>query len=138
MGVDEALQGIAEVVRGADLLDSTPRQIYLQSLLGMPAPAYVHLPVAAAAGGRKLSKQNGAPAIDLRRPGRALHQALAFLGQPPPAGLCDASVAEILSWARDNWSLAGGPPHRRHHSRPDSPVMPSSPPRDALGVSLRT
>jgi glutamyl-Q tRNA(Asp) synthetase len=70
------------VVRGADLLDSTPRQLYLQQLLGYPPPRYLHIPAAVNAAGEKLSKQTGAAAIDVSRRGEALRQALAFLGQP--------------------------------------------------------
>jgi len=80
--VDDAEQGITDVVRGADLLDSTPRQIHLQRLLGYPAPRYLHVPVALNAAGEKLSKQTGARPLDLAEPRRELALALAFLGQP--------------------------------------------------------
>jgi glutamyl-Q tRNA(Asp) synthetase len=77
--VDDAAQGVTDVVRGADLLDSTPRQIYLQRLLGYPTPRYLHVPAAVNAAGEKLSKQTGAAPIT---PGRdALRRALSFLGQ---------------------------------------------------------
>lgn len=82
--VDDAEQGVNEVVRGADLLDSTPRQILLQRLLGLPTPAYLHLPVATTARDEKLSKQTGAAPLDRNRPLPALRRALAFLGQPVP------------------------------------------------------
>ena len=84
--VDDAAQGVTEVVRGADLLDSTPRQIYLQRLLGLATPRYLHVPVAVDARGEKLSKHTGAQAIgeeDLR-------SALRFLGQPASETLGDA------------------------------------------------
>ena len=84
--VDDAEQGVTDVVRGADLLGSTPRQIYLQRLLGFPAPRYLHVPVAVDANGEKLSKQTGARVIgkeDLRR-------ALSFLGQPASETLAEA------------------------------------------------
>jgi glutamyl-Q tRNA(Asp) synthetase len=103
--VDDADQGITHVVRGADLLDSTPRQIYLQRLLGYPTPYYAHLPVAVNAAGQKLSKQTLAPAVDVRNAGAALVSALAFLGQGPPVGLARASIADVWRWARDNWRL---------------------------------
>ncbi len=79
--VDDAEQGVTDVVRGADLLDSTPRQIFLQRLLGLPQPRYLHVPVATNAAGEKLSKQTLAAAIDPGRPVPALVAALRFLGQ---------------------------------------------------------
>ncbi len=88
--VDDADQGVTDVVRGADLLDSTARQIYLQRMLGLPAPRYLHVPVAVNAAGEKLSKQTGAPALDLSRPDRVLRDALAFLGQAPTGDLDEA------------------------------------------------
>ncbi len=78
--VDDALQGITEIVRGADLLDSTPRQIYLQRLLGLPTPAYVHLPLVLDVAGRKLSKQDRDQPVDRHDPIPALCAALTFLG----------------------------------------------------------
>jgi len=80
--VDDAAQGIGDVVRGADLLDSTPRQILLQRLLGLPQPRYAHLPLALDAQGRKLSKHDAAHPVDADDPLPALRAALAFLGQP--------------------------------------------------------
>jgi len=87
--VDDAEQGVTEVVRGADLLDSTARQIYLQRRLGLPTPGYLHVPVAVNAAGEKLSKQTGAPAIDPARGGEALRRAFAFLGQPETDDLAE-------------------------------------------------
>lgn len=107
--VDDAWQGVTEVVRGADLLDSTPRQIYLQQLLGLPQPDYVHLPVALNPDGRKLSKQSGARPIDESRPTATLQQALRFLGHEPGNELRLAGVRELLRWAVENWSLAKVP-----------------------------
>jgi len=78
--VDDAAQQITEVVRGADLLDSTPRQIYLQHLLGHATPAYLHLPIVLGEDGRKLSKQDRARPVDRYDPVPALRAALAFLG----------------------------------------------------------
>jgi glutamyl-Q tRNA(Asp) synthetase len=78
--VDDAFQGITEVVRGADLLDSTPRQIYLQHLLGYPTPAYLHMPLVVDANGQKLSKQDHARPVDGNDPVPAMRAALAFLG----------------------------------------------------------
>lgn len=79
--VDDAAQSISHVVRGADLLDSTPRQIWLQQLLGLPQPRYAHLPLALGVDGRKLSKQDSAVAVDAADPMPALRAALSFLGQ---------------------------------------------------------
>ena len=103
--VDDADQGISHIVRGADLLDSTPRQIWLQRCLGLPTPAYAHLPVALNRAGEKLSKQTRAPALDDRRPAPALVNALSFLGQTPPAELAAASPAEVWAWAVAHWEM---------------------------------
>ncbi|MDK9690963.1 tRNA glutamyl-Q(34) synthetase GluQRS [Azospira sp.] len=104
--VDDAFQGVTHVVRGADLLDSTPRQIWLQQCLGVPTPAYVHLPLATNARGEKLSKQTRAPALDDGRPVPALVDALEFLGQRPPPALRAASRDEVWAWAVAHWNLA--------------------------------
>ncbi|WP_292938389.1 tRNA glutamyl-Q(34) synthetase GluQRS [Noviherbaspirillum sp.] len=80
--VDDAAQGVTHVVRGADLLDSTPRQIYLQRLLGVPTPSYLHVPVVTNAAGEKLSKQTGARALDVARPLDELIAAARFLQLP--------------------------------------------------------
>lgn len=80
--VDDDAQGITAIVRGADLLDSTPRQIFLQRLLGYAQPAYAHVPLVLGADGRKLSKHESALAVDAGEPMPALRAALAFLGQP--------------------------------------------------------
>ena len=110
--VDDAAQGITDIVRGADLLDSTPRQIWLQHCLGLPTPAYAHLPVAVNAAGEKLSKQTLATAVDPRRPVPALCAALTFLGQHPPPDLAVAERDACLAWARDHWRLDAVPRHR--------------------------
>lgn len=101
--VDDAEQGVTHVVRGADLIDSTPRQRHLQRLLGYAHPEYLHLPAAVNAAGEKLSKQTRARRIDPRRPQAALCDALGFLGQRPPSGLAEAELDEIWRWARANW-----------------------------------
>lgn len=110
--VDDFDAGVTHVVRGADLLDSTARQIYLQRLLGYPTPAYAHLPIASNAAGEKLSKQTHAREIDAARPQSALLAAISFLGQNPPQALVDAPLAEIHRWGIDNWSLARVPRRR--------------------------
>jgi len=107
--VDDAEQGITEVVRGADLLASTPRQVLLQRLLGYGTPRYAHLPVAVDRSGEKLSKQSRALAVDSARPLPTLLAALRFLGQAPPDCLDDASVEELWRWAITNWSLDSVP-----------------------------
>lgn len=102
--VDDFDAGVTHVVRGADLLDSTGRQIYLQRLLGYPTPVYAHLPVAANAAGEKLSKQTHARGLDGSRPHAALLAAISFLGQNPPDALAAEPLAEIHRWAIANWS----------------------------------
>ena len=104
--VDEARQGISEVVRGADLLDATAYQICLQRLLHLPTPRYLHLPVAINAQGQKLSKQTYAAALDPAQAGPLLSQALAFLGHAPPAELTGAPCRELLAWALTAWNPA--------------------------------
>jgi len=103
--VDDAEQGITDIVRGADLLASTPRQIYIQQLMGLPQPRYAHLPVAVDARGEKLSKQTLALPVDAAQPLPALMAALSFLGQQPPRGLERATVRELWTWAIENWRL---------------------------------
>jgi len=87
--VDDAEQGVTDVVRGADLLDSTARQIYLQRRLGYATPRYLHVPVAVNAAGEKLSKQTGAAPVDAARAGEELLRAFAFLGQPATGDLAE-------------------------------------------------
>jgi glutamyl-Q tRNA(Asp) synthetase len=103
--VDDADQGITDIVRGADLIDSTPRQIYLQRLLGVPAPRYLHVPVVRNAAGEKLSKQTGALAVepgDERSAVAALHDAARFLGLSiePVDSLTGFWQAAVPAWAR--------------------------------------
>ncbi|WP_341677713.1 tRNA glutamyl-Q(34) synthetase GluQRS [Niveibacterium sp. SC-1] len=104
--VDDAEQGVTHIVRGADLLDSTLRQIYLQALLGYPRPDYLHLPVATNTAGEKLSKQTLATAIDLAKPSLALAQALGFLGQEVPADAARLAPQTLLAAAVDVWDRA--------------------------------
>ena len=107
--VDDAETGITHVVRGADLLASTSRQIYLLQCLGVPTLEYAHLPVVVNAAGEKLSKQTRAAAVDYLRPGPALFAALEFLGQRPPAELSAADLHDLWAWARSNWQLSRVP-----------------------------
>ncbi|MGB9428670.1 MAG: tRNA glutamyl-Q(34) synthetase GluQRS [Gammaproteobacteria bacterium] len=101
--LDDAFQGVTHVVRGADLLLSTPRQLYLQRLLGLPVPFYMHLPVAMDADGEKLSKQTGAMSLDKKSSPLILFQALQFLEQSPPLELRGAAPLELLQWAIHHW-----------------------------------
>jgi glutamyl-Q tRNA(Asp) synthetase len=101
--VDDAAQGITHVVRGRDLLDSTPRQIRLQRCLGYRGLSYMHVPVATDAQGNKLSKQTRAPAIRADNANEVLRQALGFLGFDAPHVL----LSELWPWAEANWAVAG-------------------------------
>ncbi|MGH8273730.1 MAG: tRNA glutamyl-Q(34) synthetase GluQRS [Gammaproteobacteria bacterium] len=101
--LDDADAGVTHVVRGADLLGSTMRQIYLQQALGLSTPAYAHLPLVRDCG-RKLGKQTGAPRLDLSRPVPTLVAALGFLRQAPPSALNDAVVGEVWNWALAHWN----------------------------------
>ena len=110
VAVDDQFQGISDVVRGADLIASTPRQIWLQRCLGYATPRYAHLPVATNAAGEKLSKQTRAPALRPDHAGRALASALTFLGQAVTPDLARGGVREIWDWASRHWSFAAIPP----------------------------
>ena len=103
--VDDAEQNINQIVRGADLLDSTPRQIYIQNLLGFPTPSYLHLPVAINENGSKVSKRSHAAEIDLKNPSRVIFDALQFLGQTPPPEAIHSDLESLLKWAIKNWSI---------------------------------
>lgn len=101
--VDDDAQGITHAVRGADLLYSTSRQIYLQRLLGLNTPAYMHLPVAVNAQGEKLSKQTLAQPVERSNAVSTLFDALVFLRQKPPAELRVGTIEQTLAWAIANW-----------------------------------
>jgi glutamyl-Q tRNA(Asp) synthetase len=117
--VDDLAQGITHVVRGVDLLTSTPRQILLQRALLHPTPpqpilgfsdtiAYAHMPLAVDTFGRKLSKSSAAPPFDADHrgdPTRTLWQVIAFLGQDPPVELQHAALADLLAWAIARWDV---------------------------------
>ncbi|HEX5698690.1 MAG TPA: tRNA glutamyl-Q(34) synthetase GluQRS [Rhodoferax sp.] len=96
--VDDADQGITDVVRGEDLADNTARQILLQRALGLPTPRYLHTPLVLGADGEKLSKQNGARALDIRQPLAALNQAAAALGLTPHHEPADALAHWVAQW----------------------------------------
>jgi glutamyl-Q tRNA(Asp) synthetase len=123
--VDDAAQGITDVVRGADLLDSTARQIHVQRLLGLPRPNYLHVPVAADSSGQKLSKQTRAAALDPGRAAPLLCDALRFLGQAMPEELRGAPVGELWSWAIIHWSPAHIPAHQAGQAPPSATLTRS-------------
>lgn len=102
---DDAYQGITDVVRGADLLDSTPLHIHLQRMLSLPTPVYAHVPVIVNRLDQKLSKQTGAAAIDSGDVSTAAWAALRYLGAEPPRDLAGVRPAELWMWAQHNWSL---------------------------------
>jgi glutamyl-Q tRNA(Asp) synthetase len=101
--VDDALQGVTDVVRGADLLDSTPWQIALQQTLRLPTPRYAHLPLITERNGEKLAKSARSVALDAVSAARQLHHALRLLHQNPPAGLESEPAPLIVRWAAENW-----------------------------------
>ena len=107
--VDDALQGVTEIVRGADLLDSTARQIYLQQKLGYPTPQYAHLPLAVDAHDNKISKSEGASCVAISDREKLLIRALDFLGQQPPSELAGSSLEDIWKWAVTNWDIGRVP-----------------------------
>jgi len=107
--VDDAAQGITHIVRGADLLDSTPRQIYLQLQLDFSTQKYAHVPVAANANNEKLSKQTLAKPIEVSTASELLYDALCFLGQQPPATIKNAPLNTIWQWALEHWAMSAIP-----------------------------
>lgn len=108
--VDDAAQGVTDVVRGADLLDNTPRQIWLQRRLGVPTPRYLHVPVVVNDAGEKLSKQTGARALDLSQPIAELERAWRHLGFAPLAARSiDAFLARAVDAWRARWGMAPAP-----------------------------
>ncbi len=100
---DDAQQGITDVVRGADLLGSTPRQILLQEALQLPRVNYMHLPLAVTSDGYKLSKSEDAPAAEQAEPAAQIFLVLEFLNQDPPEALKHADLDEVWAWAEANW-----------------------------------
>ena len=107
--VDDASQGITEIVRGADLIDSTPRQIYLQHLLNYPTPQYCHLPLAVDKQGNKICKSHGAKKVETKNKEKQLISSLNFLGQDPPDDLIKSNINDIWSWAIKNWDVTCTP-----------------------------
>jgi len=115
--VDDAMQGISEIVRGADLLDSTPRQIYLQQLLGYKTPTYCHLPLAVDANGNKISKSEGGAKVAVKNKEKLLCQSLEFLAQQPPADLADSNINDIWQWAISNWNIHAVPQNKHQPAK---------------------
>ncbi len=103
--LDDIEQGVTEVVRGADLIEPTGRQISLYQALGQNPVRYLHLPLAMDTNGNKLSKQNHATAIDTRNPKPALLKAMEFLGFKISPTMNDASIDEIILWGTNNWRI---------------------------------
>jgi glutamyl-Q tRNA(Asp) synthetase len=102
--VDDDRQHINHVVRGYDLLDSTPRQMYLQQILGLVTPEYMHVPVIVDEQGYKLSKQTRATAVNIKKPHAVIFELLTLLKQNPPSELRHAPATELLSWAIQHWN----------------------------------
>lgn len=107
--LDDINQDITHIVRGADLLEPTVRQIYLFDKFNKNVPNFAHVPLAVAEPGFKLSKQNYAQAIDITKPQLALYDALRFLGQNPPFDLLNLKVDELIRWAVSNWNITSVP-----------------------------
>lgn len=103
--IDDAEQGITDIVRGADLLSSTPAHIYLQQQLGLPHPEYAHLPIAMHDNGQKLSKSHQDLPVHQQSPTDILCSALIFLNQSPPDDLHVSSLEEFWKWAISNWDI---------------------------------
>ncbi|MCY1407568.1 Glutamyl-Q tRNA(Asp) synthetase [compost metagenome] len=101
--LDDAWQGVTDIVRGADLLDSTPRQLYLQELLGFSQPRYLHVPLIIQPDGHKLGKSYRSPPLPADSAGPLLTRALRALGQEPPAELAGHSPREVLEWGITHW-----------------------------------
>jgi glutamyl-Q tRNA(Asp) synthetase len=101
--VDDAAQGITHVVRGADLLDNTPRQMYLQRCLGLTSPHYAHVPVLTEPDGLKLAKSRRSVRADIAAPLPQLLSVFSLLGMKPPAELYSSGLAEAWDWAAAHW-----------------------------------
>ena len=104
--IDEQQQQITEVLRGIDLLSSTPRQIFLQQKLNIPSPIYGHIPILVDKYGVKLSKQTGAKPVSTENTSAILSHVLTLLKHRPPDEMTDAHPEELLSWASANWKLS--------------------------------
>lgn len=112
--VDDALQGVNHVIRGADLYNQTPRQIFLQECLGYDTPTYGHIPLIMSPQGQKLSKQNLATAIQAQQAPQLITTALLRLGQALPQELHKAGIESQLDWAISNWQRPSVPSQEEH------------------------
>jgi len=107
--VDDIYQGITQVVRGADLIEPTGRQLYLFEQFSQPAPSYLHLPLVSNVDGSKLSKQNHAPGLDISQAKALLIDAFRFLALPVCNELQDLSIPHLLQWGTEHWSVKNLP-----------------------------
>ena len=107
--IDDAAQGVTHIVRGADLLDNTPRQIYLQRQLGLPEPNYAHVPVLTEADGAKLAKSRRSVQVVADSPVAQLLPIFSLLGLSPPAALGSAAIAAVWDWGIAHWNIGGVP-----------------------------
>jgi len=103
--VDDAAQGVTHVVRGADLLDDTPRQVHLQQLLGLKSPTYAHVPLLTEPDGSKLAKSSRSVQLDSNMPLPLIIQVFALLNLSPPPALGLATIREAWEWAIARWSI---------------------------------
>ena len=103
--VDDLDEGYTHIIRGADLLESSFRQKAIQQVLKRPSPQYGHVPIVTDSGGYKLSKQNGARGIDVRRPVQNLRNTLSFLGQPEPPEAVK-HITDVLEFAQEHWDIS--------------------------------
>jgi len=113
--VDDAAQGVTHIVRGADLLDNTPRQVYLQRLLGLPEPTYAHVPVLTEADDAKLAKSRRSVHLSADSPLPQLLSVFSMLGLSPPAALRTAAIHQAWDWAKAHWGVEKVP--KRLHLR---------------------
>lgn len=104
--IDDNLQQVNQIVRGFDLLMETPKQLYLQKVLGLPCPDYLHVPIIVDQQGYKLSKQTRATAVNLTTPQTVIFDLLGLLKQNPPKELQNSSVTELINWAVNHWNSA--------------------------------
>lgn len=107
--LDDAWQGVTDIVRGADLLDNTPRQLYLQELLGIAAPRYLHVPLIIQPDGHKLGKSYRSPPLEAEQAAPLLVRALKALSQNPPAGLAQSAPGDVLAWGITHWNAEAIP-----------------------------